>query len=61
MNGKVGDNTLDNYIDEAFYKWRDDPGHPTRHKWKLFNNCKDEAKRLINGAKRRKGKEKSGK
>lgn len=51
---KVGDSSLDNYIDDVFNEWRDNPQHPSRHQWRLFFNCKNEATRLMNEAKKRK-------
>ncbi|MCG8552438.1 MAG: RHS repeat-associated core domain-containing protein, partial [Desulfobacterales bacterium] len=53
---KIGDASLDPYIEKVFTEWRDDPNHSSRHKWKLFNNCKTEATNLTNEASSQKAK-----
>lgn len=45
-----GDSTLDPLIDQAYWDKQNDPNDPSRHPWKLWNNCKHEASGLINRA-----------
>jgi RHS repeat-associated protein len=47
---RVGDASLDIYIEIAFEQAVHNPNHPSRHEWQLFNNCKDEASNLVNTA-----------
>ncbi len=46
---KVGDSSMDDIVDRLFNERKKEPGHP----WECFNNCKDEADRLIVDAKKR--------
>ena len=39
-------------IEKAFQGRKNDLNHPSRHKWNLFNNCKHEADRLVEDAKK---------
>ncbi len=48
---RIGGKELDKFVEKAFQMRKKNPKHNSRHGWHLFNNCKHEAKRLINDAK----------
>jgi RHS repeat-associated protein len=52
---RAGGSDLDPFIDQAFQDRINHPDHYSRHKWRLWNNCKNEADRLIEDAKKRRG------
>jgi len=47
---RIGDSSLDPYIDLTAREWEADDNHSSRHGWKLFDNCKDEASKLGDAA-----------
>jgi hypothetical protein len=48
---KVGNDSLDPKVEEAFQDREQDPNHESRREWEVSNNCKHEAERLIGDAK----------
>ncbi len=47
----VDDDSLDAWVNQVYEDWDKDPSHS--HKWQKGNNCKCEAKNLIDEARRR--------
>jgi len=47
---KMGGAELDPHIENEFQKRKHDSNHPSRHKWKLTDNCKHEASELVDDA-----------
>jgi len=49
---RVGDDSLDPFVDEAFRRHADNEHDPSNHgNWLICNNCKTEARKLIDEAK----------